>query len=102
MSAKKPASSLYTPENISAPNRHTRIAIINFVKFIIRIIRVIRLSRKLGNSELHIKDSQGITPLLYSTKIQLIFITTKYFTRKFNLRLLEKNITHCRIIYTVT
>lgn len=39
MSTKNPASSLYTSENISAPNAHTIIAIVNFVNrfdFIIR------------------------------------------------------------------
>lgn len=89
--ANTPASSLYVPANKSAPKMHTIIVIINFVnKFKLIIRNVLLLPASKESSQLHIKDLQGVTPLLYSTKIQLIFITAKHFTRKINLRLLEK------------
>lgn len=50
MSTKNPASSLYTFENISAPNMHAIIAIVNFVnkfKLIIRNVLLFPASKEI-------------------------------------------------------
>lgn len=73
---------------------HTITVITIFVNRFIFILEIILIrSRKQGNLQLHTNGLQAITPHLYRTKVRIIFVTAKYFTRKlqlFNLRLFKK------------